>query len=142
MKKYRLNGDVEVWEDSGKLATIDHVEIIEASDDASREELIELSLAGFTEQQEPVWCKGYPHIEEVHDEQQSQTFQLPHTLMKDLESASHNIASEVGSLSRGKLSEYTTMTCLVSLEYQAKRLTETIEKAKQALRGDSSWQRN
>ena len=60
--KYRLIGEVEIRKDFVELDVIRHTEVVEAPDNSSREELIEISLSGFNEEQEPCWEKGYPLI--------------------------------------------------------------------------------
>lgn len=60
--KYRLIGEVFIRKDFAENDVVHHTEVVEASEGASREELIEISLDGFTEEQEPTWCQGYPLI--------------------------------------------------------------------------------
>jgi hypothetical protein len=60
--KYQLTGKVSIRnQDSNDPMEItkDHTETVEAS---SKEEAIELSLSGFTEEEEPCWEQGYPEI--------------------------------------------------------------------------------
>lgn len=68
MKKYRLIGEVGVRKDFGGEDIIRHTEVVEDIDDASREDLIDLSLSGFTDEQQPSWCRGYPLILPEPDE--------------------------------------------------------------------------
>lgn len=59
---YRLIGEVDIRTGFAATAIVAHTEVVEAPEGSSVEDLVEISLDSFEEEQHPSWCEGYPLV--------------------------------------------------------------------------------
>lgn len=60
--KYRLIGEIDIRTGFATTDIIAHTEVVEAPEGSSVEDVVEISLSSFEEEQNPSWCEGYPLV--------------------------------------------------------------------------------